>query len=149
VKPLNHASQERQKSLEEFSLLLENVNRFKEQVELKTVSLNLEERRAQKKSDEDFKKHLDHELARLAKSDFTHHEVKLNSVITAEASGQKPTPAVNDGDTDGIDAETAAKLDIHLREALRVVIDAAQLAKDPQYWVKGDAPLAPIGSKRG
>lgn len=150
VKPLAHASQERQKSLEEFSLLLENVNRFKEQVELKTVSLNLEERRAQKKSDEEFKKHLEHELARLAKSDFTHHEVKLNSVLTAEAAGQKPAPAaINDGDTDSVDAETAAKLDIHLREALRVVIDAAQLAKDPQYWVKGDAPLAPAGSKRG
>jgi len=149
VKPLNQASQERQKSLEEFSLLMENVNRFKEQVEAKTVSLNLEERRAQKKTDEEFRKHLDHELARLAKNDYVHKEVKLDSVIAAEASGQKPAPAVNDGDTDGVDAETAAKLDIHLREALRVVIDAATLAKDPQYWVKGDAPLAPAGSKRG
>lgn len=150
VKPLTEASKERQKSLEEFSLLLKNVNRFKEQVGLKTVSLNLEERRAQKKSDEEFKKQLDHELARLAKSDFTKQEVKLNSVLAAEAVGQKPAPAVEEGNTDGIDADTAAKLDIHLREALRVVLDAAQLAKDPQYWAKGDAaPLAPAGSKRG
>jgi carboxyl-terminal processing protease len=149
VKPLTHASQERQKSLEEFSLLMENVNRFKEQTEQKSVSLHLEDRRTQKKSDEEFKKRLQHELARLAKTDFTHQDVKLNSVLAAEAAGQKPAPAVTEGDTDSIEEETAAKLDIHLREALRVVIDAAQLAKDPQYWVKGDAPLAPVGSKRG
>lgn len=150
VKPLAEASKERQKLLEEFTLLLENVNRFKEQIELKTVSLNLEERRSQKKSDEDFKKRLDHELARLAKSDFIRQDVKLNSVLAAEATGQKPpAPVVEDGDTDSLDAETAAKLDIHLREALRVVLDAALLAKDPQYWVKGDAPLTALGSKRG
>ena len=150
VKPLSLASQERQKSLEEFSLLLENVNRFKEQVGQNTISLNLEERRAQRKTDEEFKKHLDHELARLAKNDFTHQEVKLEAVIAAEASGQKPAKsAEEEGDTDSLDADTAAKLDIHLREALRVVLDAASLAKDHQYWVKGDAPLAPAGSKRG
>ncbi len=149
VKPLAQASQERQKSLEEFSLLLENVNRFKEQIEQKTISLNLEERRTQKKTDEEFKKHIDHELARLAKSDYTHQEVKLDGVIAAEAAGQKPAKTVNEGDTDSVEADTAAKLDIHLREALRVVIDAAKLAKDSQYWVKGNAPLAPISSKRG
>ena len=148
LKPLAQASQDRQTSLEEFSLLLENVNRFKEQVANKTISLNLEERKAQMKTDAEFKKHIDHELARLAKSDFTHQEVKLDSVVASEASGQKPAKSVDDGDTDSIDADTAAKLDIHLREALRVVLDASSLAKDHQYWVKGDAPLAPAGSKR-
>ena len=149
VKPLSLASQERQKSLEEFSILLENVNRFKEQVGHKTISLNLEERRAQLKTDDEFKKHVDHELARLAKSDFAHQDVKLDSVTAAEASGQKPAKAVDEGDTDSLDADTAGKLDIHLREALRVVLDATSLAKDHQSWVKGDAPLAPAGSKRG
>ena len=122
---------------------------FKEQVSHKTISLNLEERRAQLKTDEEFKKHVDHELARLAKNDFTHQDVKLDSVAAAEASGQKPAKPVDEGDTDSLDAETAAKLDIHLREALRVVLDATSLAKDHQYWVKGDATLAPAGSKRG
>ena len=150
VKPLSLASQERQKSLEEFSLLLENVNRFKEQVQNNTVSLNLEERRAQKKNDEDFKKHLEHELARLAKSDYHHQEVKLDSVVAAEASGQKaPAKSADDGDTDSLDADTAAKLDIHLRESLRVVIDAALLAKEHPSWAKGEASLTAAGSKRG
>lgn len=149
VKPLAQASQERQKSLEEFTLLMENVNRFKEQVAELTVSLNLEERRSQRKADEEFKKHIDHELARLATNDFAKQEVKLDAVIAAEASGQKPAKPADDGDTDSLEADTAAKLDIHLREALRVVVDAAKLAKDQQYWVKGDAPLAPAGSKRG
>ncbi|HET7536614.1 MAG TPA: carboxy terminal-processing peptidase, partial [Candidatus Didemnitutus sp.] len=152
VEPLAQASLDRQHSLEEFTYLQESVNRFKDQMEKKVVSLNLEDRRAQKKDDEEFKKKMDTELARLAKNDFPHREIKLASVLAAEAAGQKPaekTAATDDGDTDSLDEDTAAKLDIHLREALRVVIDAARLSKDPQYWANGTAPLAPVGSTRG
>ncbi len=147
VQPLVQASHERQDSLEEFSLLRQSVDRFKTQVDQKVISLNLEDRRGQKKDDEEFKKRLDGDLTRLAKSDFAKHEVKLDAMIAAETAGQKPAPATPaEGDTDGVDEDTAAKLDIHLREALRVVIDAARLAKDPQYWANGEAPLAPSGS---
>jgi len=144
VQPLVQASHDRQDSLEEFSFLRQSVSRFKEQVEQKVISLNLEERRAQKKADGEFKKHLDTDLARLAKGDYPHREVKLDAVAAAEAAGQKPAaPTPEDGDTDGLDADTAAKLDIHLREALRVVLDAARLAQDRQYWANGEPPLAP------
>lgn len=149
VKPLAQASEDRRKSLEEFTLLVESVTRFKEMMEKKQISLNLENRRTQKKNDEDFKKHMDQELARLAKSDYAHREIKLEAVIAAEAAGQKPVKTLDDGNTDGTDADTAAKLDIHMREALRVVLDAANLAKDPQYWVKGGAMLTRAGSKSG
>jgi carboxyl-terminal processing protease len=150
VSPLSQASRDRQQSLEEFSALRQSVNHFKEQMERKTVSLNLDERRREKQADTDFRKHIDEELSRLATSDFPHHDVKLDSVIAAEAAGQKlQRSTTDDGDTDALDAETAAKLDIHLREALRVVIDAARLAKDPQYWANGTAPLSPAGSNRG
>ena len=154
VAPIAQASHDRQQSLEEFTYLQQSVNRFKEQVEHKTVSLNLEERQAQKKSDTEFKKKLDSELARLAKKDFAKREVKLDAVIAAEKANPKPpavtpTPAPEDGDTDSVDSETAAKLDIHLRETLRVVVDAAKLAKDPQYWANGTAPLAPANGSRG
>ncbi len=148
VKPLSLASQARQKSLEEFSLLIENVNRFKEQISDKTISLNLVERRTQKKTDEEYKKHLEHELARLAKDDYIHRDVKLDSVIAAEATGQKPAKTTEEGDTDSLEADTAAKLDIHLREALRVVIDAAALLQDHPTGVKGEASLATTDSKR-
>lgn len=152
VEPLAQASLERQHTLEEFTYLQESVSRFKDQMEKKVVSLNLEERRTQKQDDADFKKKMDTELTKLAKNDFTHREVKLASVLAAEASGQKPAekPAATDeGDTDALDEDTASKLDIHLREALRVVVDAARLSKDPQYWANGNAPLAPAGSNRG
>ncbi|MFI5335224.1 MAG: carboxy terminal-processing peptidase [Opitutales bacterium] len=154
VQPIAQASLERQQTLEEFSFLQQSVNRFKEQVERKTVSLNLEEREAQKKADTEFKKKMDTELARLAKTDFPKREVKLDAVLAAEKANPKPAavaaPATpEEGDTDALDSDTAAKLDIHLRETLRVVIDAAKLAKDPQYWANGTAPLAPAGVTRG
>ncbi len=152
VEPIAQASLERQHSLEEFTYLQESVSRFKDQMDKKIVSLNLEDRRTQKQDDAAFKKRMDTEMTKLAKDDFPHREIKLASVLAAEAAGQKPaaTPAAtDDGDTDAIDEETAAKLDIHLREALRVVIDAARLSKDPQYWANGTAPLAPAGSNRG
>ncbi len=153
VQPLAQASHERQQALEEFQYLQQSVNRFKEQVEHKTVSLNLEERQVQKKSDTEFKKKMDADFARLAKKDFAKREVKLDAVIAAEKASPKSAaatpPAPEDGDTDALDSETAAKLDIHLRETLRVVIDAAKLAKDPQYWANGTAPLAPASGTSG
>ena len=149
VEPLAAASHDRQQALEEFGLLTQSVNRFKEQVERKVVSLNLEERQAQKKSDTEFKKKMDTELARLARQEFAKREIKLDAVLAAEKANPKPAAAAKppeEGDTDAIDAEAAAKLDIHLRETLRVVVDAAKLAKDPQYWANGNAPLAPAAA---
>lgn len=149
VQPLQLANKERQKSLEEFSLLQANVSRFKELMAQKELSLNLEERRAQKTTNEEFKKHLEAEFERLAKTNYAKREIKLDSVVAAEASGIKPPkPAAGEEGADA-DSETAPKLDIHLREALRVVIDAANLANDPQYWVKGGALLTRSGSKSG
>ena len=37
--------------------------------------------------------------------------------------------------------EGYARLDIHLREAMRVLIDAMELGQDPQMWVADHAPL--------
>jgi carboxyl-terminal processing protease len=146
VQPLAQASRDRQQSLEEFTYLIENVTRFRRQIEQKIVSLNLDERRAQKETDAEFKKRMDVEVTKLAKANFTRRDIKLDAVVVAEAAGQKPaTPAAEDGDTDALDADTAAKLDIHLRETLRVVVDAANLTRDTQFWANGT--VAPIVSK--
>ena len=143
VQPLLNASQERQSSLEEFVFLKKSIERFKERQDQKLVSLNLEERIAQKKGDTEFKKLMDADRDRLAKANYLHRDVKLDSVLASEALAQKPIiPATEDGDTDSVDAETLAKLDIYLRESLRVVTDAMRLSQDPQHRAEGRMPLA-------
>lgn len=142
VQPLLQASHARQDSLEEFAFLRKNIDWFKERQEQKTVSLNLDERLARKQADDDFKKTMDAERDRLAQSNYASREVKLDSVVKAEAAGIKPpAPTVDDGDTDAPDADAESKFDVHLRETLRVVSDALRLNYDAMVWTNGQAPL--------
>jgi carboxyl-terminal processing protease len=127
VQPLLQASRARQDALEEFGFLKKNIEWFREKQEQKTVSLNLALRLAAKQADDDFKKQMDAETERLAKTNYASREVKLDSVIKAEAAGKKPEPPATDGDTDAPDADTQAKFDVHLRETLRVVADVLRL----------------------
>lgn len=141
VKPLLQASLDRQNSLEEFGLLKKSIDRFKERQEMKNISLNLEQRLALKKSDDDFQKTMDTERETLAKGNFASREVKLDSVIKSEAAGTKvEKPKPEEGDTDADDADKEAKFDIHLRETLRVVDDALHLNNNPLAWVGGRPP---------
>lgn len=142
MQPLLEASRERQHTLEEFAYLNKNIGWFKEHQEQKNVSLNLSQREALKQTDGDFKKIMDAERERLAKGNYTSREVKLDSVLkTAGTTPKAPPPPADEGDTDAPDADTQAKLDVHLREALRVVTDALRLNQDQQYWADGRAPL--------
>jgi carboxyl-terminal processing protease len=146
VHPLLEASRERQHTLEEFTYLNKNIDWFKEHQEQKDVSLNLSRRQALKQTDGEFKKTMDAERERLAKGNYASREIKLDSVLktavaTPKAPAATPAPASDDGDTDALDSETKAKLDVHLREALRVVTDALRLNLDPQYWADGRAPI--------
>lgn len=141
VQPLRQASLARQESLEEFALLKKSIDRFKERQEVKTVSLNLEQRQALKQADDDFAKNMDAERDRLAKNNYVSHEVKLDSVLKSEAAGKKPEkPKPEEGDTDAQEADSEAKLDIHLRETLRVVNDALHLTDNPLAWTGGRPP---------
>ena len=182
VLPLRQASLARQDTLEEFTYLKKNIDWFKERQEQKAVSLNLEQRKALKKADDDFQKTLNTERDRLAKTNYASHEVKLASVLKAEAASPKTAPAASapvppaatvapatqttntpaatvtpampaaqttaatptpeEGDTDSLDAETESKLDVHLRETLRVVSDALHLNNNPLAWVEPQAPVA-------
>lgn len=143
VKPLLEASRERQEKLEEFSYLRKNIDWFKERQDQKTISLNLEQRQALKLADDEFKKKMDAERDLLAKANYPVREIKLDSVLKTEAEDPKKetVASVDDGDTDAPDAETQAKLDVHLRETLRVMTDALRLNQDPQYWADGRAPI--------
>lgn len=155
LQPLLQASQERQNQLEEFSFLKRNIDWFREQQERnKVVSLNLEVRRAQKQANDDFRKQQEAERERLAAANFPKREIKLDSVLAAEAAGTvPPTPSLDDGDTDATDEEDQARFDIHLREALRVVSDTLRIPGNPLVWIGGRAPApAPTplaGSNRG
>lgn len=145
IKPLLEASRERQERLGEFAYLKKNIDWFKERQEQKTISLNLEQRQALKLADDEFKKKMDAERDLLAKANYPTRVVKLDSVITAEATAPKEAATtLDDGDTDVPDSDAQAKLDVHLRETLRVVTDALRLNKDPQYWADGRAPITAI-----
>ncbi|MBI2513426.1 MAG: carboxy terminal-processing peptidase [Opitutae bacterium] len=146
VGPLLAASKHRQDSLEEFSVLKQNIDWFRQRTEQKTISLNLEKRRAEKTAIEATGKKFDTEFIALAKNDFAKHEVKLDAVIK---NPPPPEPTPTDGDTDADDADhvAAAKFDVHLRETLRVVSDAVRLADTP-LWAKRTpmpAPSVPRG----
>lgn len=150
VQPLKQASVARQDSLEEFTYLKKSIDWFKERQEMKSFSLNLDQRLALKKADDEFQKTMDAERDRLAKTNYASREVKLDSVIKAEAAGTiPPTHTVDDGDTDAPDADTQSKFDVHLRETLRVVSDALNLHDNPLAWTKGIPPTASTGSTKG
>jgi carboxyl-terminal processing protease len=144
VQPLLNASLERQQSLEEFNYLNKSIDWFKQRQDQKTISLNLGERQAMKQADDDFKKTMDAERERLAKNNYASREIKLDSVLkTAAVTPPKeaPKPVDDEGDTDAPDSDTEAKLDVHLRETLRVVADALRLTQDHQFWADGRAPI--------
>ncbi len=152
IKPLLEASLERQDKLEEFSYLKKSIDWFKDRQEQKTISLNLDQRQTRKLADDEFKKKMDAERDLLAKANYASREVKLDSLLKAEADGPKPAAVatIDDGDTDAPDAEAQAKLDVHLRETLRVMTDALRLTQDTQYWADGHAPItAGDGLKKG
>lgn len=144
VQPLLQASLDRQNQLEEFAYLKRNIDWFREQQERnKVVSLNLDVRRTQKQANDDFRKQQDTERERLAQANFAKREIKLDSVIAAEAAGTvAPPPSVDDGDTDATDDEAQARFDIHLRETLRVVTDTLRAASNPLVWLGGRAPAS-------
>lgn len=146
VQPLQNASQDRQQSLEEFVYLKKSIDWFKERQDQKEISLNLSQRQALKQADDDFKKTMDAERDRLAKNNFAHRDIKLDSVLktAAAAPAKEPAPADDEGDTDAPDPDDEAKLDVHLRETLRVVSDALRLNQDPQFWADGRAPITAL-----
>ena len=143
VKSLLAASRERQTSLGEFLYLKKTIDWFKERQEQKSISLNLAQREAGKLADDDYKKKIEAERDVLAKANFATRVVKLDSVLTAEATVPKAvaaTATLADGDTDAPDAEAQSKLDIHLRETLRVVIDGLHLKQDQQLSATSQPP---------
>jgi carboxyl-terminal processing protease len=144
--PLRQASLERQASLDEFTWLRKNIDRFKAREEQKLISVNLEERKKQKEDDDAFLKEWKAERDVIAKSDFPYTEFRLSP-----APPPKPKAVKKDGDKDGTDdddtldsddsSDIVMKADVHLREALRIVGDAVALGHNKERWASNHAPL--------
>ena len=151
VQPLLQASQSRQTSLDEFLYLRKSIERFKERQAQKLISLNLDDRLAQKKTDALFKKEMDVVRGELAKNNFAHREIKLDSTLRSEAlSKTSPTTAPTDeGDTDAMDADPLAKLDIHLRESLRVLTDVLRVNGEQRLSADSNVAEVSAGSRKG
>jgi carboxyl-terminal processing protease len=143
LSPLRRASLERQNTLEEFDYLRRNIDWFKLRLEAqKLVSLNLDNRQKQKAADAEFRKTMKAERDRLAANDFGFKEYRL---------GPPPAPRIKapkKDDDEADDSETAAdenqsypKLDIHLREAFRVIVDAMELGKSRDFTDAAKLPL--------
>ena len=93
ISALREASLARQSKLDEFSYLKRNVDWFRSREEQKLVSLNLDERRKEKESDDTFAKIMDAEKARIAKTDYPYQEVLLAPKVPANLKAAKKDSA--------------------------------------------------------
>lgn len=142
IEPLRTASLARQHSLEEFTFLKKNIDWFKNRQEMKSVSLNLEERRAQKASDSAFRKAMEKEKDLLSKNSYTYKEFNLGVPPTKKAPEKKPADDDDDdAELNALQQEGYAKFDIHLRETLRILSDAIELGRKQTAWTDGHPPL--------
>jgi carboxyl-terminal processing protease len=156
---LQQESATRQAGLEEFAYVRKYVTWFKQRQAEKLVSLNLEERRKEKASDDAFRKVIKAEREQLAKSDYAYKEFRLGPPLppkiaaapkAADEAKAGTAKDSDDEDTDLADAEddatadTYGKVDVSLREALRVVDDAIELGHDHENWASNHAPLTAV-----
>lgn len=148
--PLRQSSLQRQASLDEFAYLRKNVEWFKNRQAQKLISVNLDERKRQKASDDAFRKEMKAEKERIAKGDYTFKPFYL---------GPPPVPRIKapkkeSDDDDDLDSafdenETYVKADVHLRETLRVVSDAIALGRNKDLWASNRAPLTAVSKTGG
>ena len=147
VTSLRQSSLERQTKLEEFSYLKKNIEWFKTRQDQKLYSLNLDERKRQKTEDDAFRKASKVERAALAKNDFPYKEFRLGPPLPPRIKAPKKPEDGDDDDDPSLDIDNEndgyAKVDIHLRETLRILSDV--LALDHDYWVSNRPPLTAAG----
>jgi len=159
---LQQDSASRQGRLDEFAYVRKYVEWFKGRQAEKLVSLNLEERRKQKADDDAFRKENKAERDRLAKEDYPFKEFRLGPPLPPKIAAPKPAPKDADaakkgapgdqggdeGDVADLDEDSNAdaygKVDVSLRETLRVVEDAIELGNNHEYWASNHAPLTAV-----
>jgi carboxyl-terminal processing protease len=155
LKALRDSSAQRQSKLEEFSYLRRNVDWFKSRQAQKLVSLNLNIRRQQKDSDDAFRKEMNAEKDKLAKSDYAFREFRLGpppppKIKAPKKEGSSSADAEDEeSELSTDDNESYSKVDVHLRESLRVLTDAVELGRTREYWASNHAPLTVAIDNKG
>lgn len=149
---LRDASLARQQKLEEFTYLRKNVDWFKMRQNQKLVSVNLAARQKQKEADDTFRKDMKAEKELLARTDFPFKEYRLGPPPAPRIKA--PKDPAKDGDDldeedDADENESYAKVDVHLRETLRVLTDAIGLGQNHEFWASNHAPLTVIADTKG
>jgi carboxyl-terminal processing protease len=130
---LRAASDARQQKLPEFSYLRDAIGWFKTKQDEKALSLNLAAREKQKIADADRKKAADAELKKLEAAAYAFTE----TMLAPPPPPRIKAPAADDASDDSDEAhsgERYAKMDINLRESLRILGDALALAPQPPQW---------------
>ena len=99
---------------------------------------------------------MDSERDVLAKGNYVTRVVKLDSVLLSEANIPKPdapkpdaavaTATIDDGVDDAAEGDSQSKLDVHLRESLRILTDALRLNPNPEFWAASTVPAATVTS---
>ena len=77
ITPLRSASQRRQETLDEFAYLKRSIEWFKQRQEQKTISLNIDDRRRQKESDDAFDKTNKAEREKIAQGAYPYREIRI------------------------------------------------------------------------
>ncbi len=133
-------------SMEEFHFLERRIKWLREREEMKSITLNLDQRRAMKAADEAFRKDLKVEQTELAAQNYPSHDILLDSVAAADAKGTETEedPAL----VDDSEEKDAPPFDVHLREALRVLCDAIRITPDPVEWTENTRTLAIISARQ-
>ena len=154
LSPLRESSRKRQGTLEEFSYVRKNIDWFKARQEQKMISLNLDVREKQKAEDDAFRKEMKVTHDRLAKNDFAFKEIRLGPPLPPKIKAAKKPDDNADGADDEDELSTDendsyGKVDVDLREALRVIGDALALSTNPEFLAGGHAPLTVQDSKKG
>lgn len=143
LEPLREASLARQSSLAEFSFLQENIEWFENRQNQKVVSLNLVERERQKEADKAFRERMKDERRRLEQKNYAFREFLLAPRPEPNKRAE-PEESEDENGADLLDEDEPkgyARLDIQLREAMRVLVDAVQIGRDPDLWIAGHPPL--------
>lgn len=142
---LRNATRMRVNTLEEFEFLQTRIAWLREREERKDISVNLEKRRAMKAEDEKFREEMKSRQNTLATLNFAQRDVLLDSV----ANSPEPTKTAEDLLAQGEEEDADLKpFDVHLREALRVLRDAIEIAPEPKEWTQSTAMVAALSKPR-
>ncbi len=142
---LRNATGMRVSTLEEFDFLKTRISWLRQREERKDISVNLETRRAMKAEDEKFRDEMKARQNALATLNFAQRDVLLDSVA------KSPEPITTTEDLlDSADEEDKdlKPFDVHLREALRVLRDAIEIAPEPKEWTQSNAMVAALTKPR-